>query len=66
MSRAIRRFFYVHSAGRTLLHMMFGTTHTEGLTACGRVVSKGWKWITRIPASRVVCKQCLARADDTD
>jgi hypothetical protein len=40
----VRRFFYVASARSTTLHIQFGKTHTEGLTACGRVVSPGWSW----------------------
>ena len=61
MSQGIRLFFYVWS-GHSVLHIMFGSTHSEGLTACGRVVSKGWKWFKRAGRSEHVCKQCLKHA----
>ena len=58
MSQAIKRFFYVSSRNCTTAHIMFGKTHSEGLTACGRVVSKGWFWSNKRSKHEQVCKIC--------
>lgn len=58
MSQAIRRFFYVVGPHSTVAHMMFGKTHSEGLTACGRAVARGWLWSTQGRLGKPRCKQC--------
>lgn len=55
-----RRFFYVASPRSVTLHIQYGKTHTEGLTACGRIVSAGWSWWQKRASKRRVC-ECCAR-----
>jgi hypothetical protein len=57
-TRGTRRFFYVSGPLCKVAHIMFGTTHSEGLTACGRIVSKGWGWSRKKSRHERVCKQC--------
>jgi hypothetical protein len=56
--RGIRRFFYVSGPHCTVAHIMFGKTHSTGLTACGRIVRKGWGWSQKKSMHERVCKQC--------
>jgi hypothetical protein len=53
-----RRFFYVAGPRGRLLHIQFGKTHTEGLTACGKAVSAGWSWWQKRAAKWPVCARC--------
>lgn len=57
----VRRFFYVASPRSARLHIQYGKTHTEGMTACGRVVSAGWSWWQKHTSKLPVCEAC-ARA----
>lgn len=56
----LRRFFYVASPKGTTRHVMFGRTHTEGLTACGRYVASGWSWWRSTNRSKALprCADC--------
>lgn len=60
----VRRFFYVTTRVGGLLHRQFGTTHSEGRTACGIATRKGWKWADAKWRSRLenmparFCERC--------
>lgn len=54
----VRRFFFVLSQRSLKVHVQYGKVHTEGKTACGRVVSKGWLWFQNRRAADLICKQC--------
>jgi hypothetical protein len=58
--KRVRRFFYVTSTRGRSAHVMFGRSHSEGLTACGRVVSadRGWFWMHAGRGGYPVCTQC--------
>ena len=53
----MKRFFYVTSKRSKTLHKQYGSSHSEGLTACGRVISKGWFWFKNAP-KKPHCKGC--------
>lgn len=63
LSQVIKRVFYVASLRSTVIHIMFGRFHSEGLTACRRVVTKGWYWSKARTRRAKVCSQCLAAAE---
>ena len=56
----LRRFFYVASPRGASAHMMFGRSHSEGLTACGRVVSadRRWFWMKHGRGGLPRCLDC--------
>lgn len=59
MSQAIKRFFYVMSERCETVHIQYGKSHSEGLTACGRMTApKLWRWMTPRPRGMRVCKVC--------
>lgn len=61
----VRRFFYVASARSTTLHVQYGKTHSEGKTACGRIVTTQWSWWAhkgRVSPRMKRCTQCEAAA----
>lgn len=53
----VRRFFYVRSPQGRVLHIMYGSTHSEGPTVCGIQANKGWAWMNHCGIRRV-CKKC--------
>jgi hypothetical protein len=54
----VRRYFYVGAPRSAMWHIMFGTAHSEGRTACGRTVRKGWEWMQTGNGLSHVCKRC--------
>lgn len=64
MAKKVRRFFYVASPRGSTVHVMFGRSHSEGLTACRRVVSadRRWYWMKHGRGGMRRCTQCEAAA----
>jgi len=56
----IKRFFWVWSPRSRVRHRMFGKSHSEGLTQCGRFVRKGWIWQIGTPQRKLrpLCADC--------
>jgi hypothetical protein len=54
----MKRFFYVARPLGKVKHIMYGKSHSEGLTACGLYVSKGWLWWTASRSPLPRCKNC--------
>lgn len=54
----LKRFYYVRAPKGTVVHRNYSKTHSEGITACGLPVFKGWLWWVGVRPRIARCKNC--------